>query len=193
MAKRTFAVLLIALLAGFSAPQSRAQQIPVTVDGCAKLARVVYAEVSAAAIHGPGNAGPWVIDQGPGDIAVCAQVAKTVSHAFTSAMMSAGLEVSWNRDDYSGPADRGDFCLSGFLSQCYPNQSPPLSNSILGANDALVRNSWAVVSQSVMREMYNPFSSDEVRFRDNDLKLRIGLSLRSMDNRGKYERRRDRQ
>lgn len=193
MAKRIFSVLLISLVAGNAVAQSRAQPIPVAVDGCAKLARVVYAEVSAAAIYGPGNAGPWVIDQGLGDIAVCAHVAKTVSQAFTAAMLSAGMEVSWYRDDFGGPPDRGDFCLSGFLSQCYPNQSPPLLNSSYGANDALVRNSWAVVSQAVMREMYNPFSSDEVRFRDNDLKLRIGLSLRSIDDRHhRYETRRDR-
>ncbi|MDH5499568.1 MAG: hypothetical protein OEY72_00540 [Gammaproteobacteria bacterium] len=191
MAKRMFAVLLISLAAGFPVDQSRAQQIPVSVDGCAKLARVVYAEVSAAAIYGPGDSGPWVIDQGPGDIAVCAHVAKTVSQAFTSAMISAGVEVVWQRDHYDGTADRGDFCLSGFLSQCYPNPSPPLSNSIHSANDTLIRSSWAVVSQAVMREMYNPFSSDEVRFRDNDLKLRIGLSLRSIDDRRRQEPRRN--
>ncbi len=192
MAKRIFAVLLISLIAGLPAGELRAQPIPVAIDGCAKLAKVVYAEVSAAAINGPGNAGPWVIDQGLGDIAVCSHVAKTVSQAFTSAMLSAGMEVSWHRDVYDGPPDRGDYCLSGFLSQCYPNQSPPLSNSIHGASNALVQKSWAVVSQAVMREMYNPFSSDEVRFRDNDLKLRIGLSLRSIDDhRLRHETRRD--
>jgi len=192
MAKRIFAVLLILVVAGFRASPSRAQPISVAVDGCAKLARVVYAEVSAAALYGPGSSGPWVIDQGLGDIAVCAHVAKTVSRAFTSAMMSAGLEVSWPRDSYDGTADRGDYCLSGFLSQCYPNQSPPLSNSFQAASDTLVRTSWAVVSQAVMREMHNPFSSDEVRFRDKDLKLRIGLSLRSVGDRRRHESHHDR-
>lgn len=189
MVKRISSALLVSLVSGFAVGQTLAQPVPVAVDGCAKLAQVVYAEVSAAALYGPGNSGPWLIDQGQGDIAVCAHVAKTVSQAFTSAMMSAGMEVSWHRDHYDGPPDPGDYCLSGFLSQCYPQPSPPLSNSILGAQDTLVRNSWAAVSQAVMREMYNPFSSDEVRFRDNDLKLRLGLSLRSIDDPRMYERR----
>jgi hypothetical protein len=46
-----------------------------------------------------------------------------------------------------------------------------------------VQNSWSAVMQSVMREMYNPISSDEVRFRDDDLRLRLGLSLRSLGGR----------
>ncbi|NQV87317.1 MAG: hypothetical protein HQ492_09610 [Woeseiaceae bacterium] len=183
MVKRTFAVLLISLVAGQAASYARAQIIPVAIDGCAKLARVIYAEVSAAAIYGPGNSGPWLIDLGHGDISVCAHAAKTVSQAFTAAMMSAGLEVNWRGERFDRSAERGEFCLSGFLSRCYPNQSPPLSHSTYGVNTTLVQESWTVVSQAVMREMYNPYSSDEVRFRDNDLKLRIGLSLRSIKQR----------
>ena len=189
MAKRIFAVLLVSMVAGLPNGQAGAQPVPVAVDGCAKLARLVYAEVSAATAYGPGHSGPWLIDQGQGDIAVCPHVAKTVSAAFTSAMTSVGVEVSWHGADFDGPPDRGDFCLSGFLSQCYPNQSPPLSDSIQRANDVMVQKSWAVVSQAVMREMYNPFSSDEVRFRDNDLKLRLGLALRAIDDRLESERR----
>jgi hypothetical protein len=189
MAKRTFAVLLVSLCAGVPAAYAAAQPVPVAVDGCAKLARVVYAEVSAAAIYGPGKSGPWIIDLARGDIAVCPHAAKTVSQAFTSAMLTAGLDVNWRRDGNDGPRDPGDYCLSGFLSQCYPNQRPPLSNAIYSANDTLVQKTWAVVSQAVIRDMYNPFSSDEVRFRDNDLKLRLGLSLRTIDDRLDNDRR----
>ena len=189
MAKRTFALLLTGISAALAAGHASAQPKPVAVDGCAKLARVVYAEVSAAAVYGPGNSGPWLIDSTRGDISVCSHVAKTVSRAFTAAMTSAGLDVSWRRDTYDAHAHRADYCFTGFLSQCYPNQSPPLSNSIYSANDALVQKSWAAVSQAVMREMYNPYSSDEVRFRDNELKLRLGLSLRSVGDRTENNRR----
>jgi hypothetical protein len=41
-------------------------------------------------------------------------------------------------------------------------------------------NSWTIVSEAVMSDMYNPFSSDIVSFRYDDLKLRLGLSLRSI-------------
>ncbi len=173
MAKRIFAALIAVLL--LPATQSYAQPTAIAVDGCARLARVVYAEVAAAAVYGPGKSGPWTISQGQGEISVCEHAARTVSQAFTAAMLSAGIDVSWAR----GSSNNGDFCLSHFLSQCYPDRER-FSYSTLGSDTAFVRKHWAVVSQSVMRDMYNPFSSDEVRFRDEDLKLRLGLALRSI-------------
>ncbi len=175
MAKRIFAALFTAWLVGLPATITHAQPVPVAVDGCAKLARVIYAEVFAAATYGPGKSGPWTINFGQGEISVCSHTAKTVSQAFTLAMLSAGIDVSWGRDGI----EPGDYCWSGFLSQCYPDRDR-LRYSIYGTDSAFVEKSWAVVSQSVMREMYNPFSSDEVRFRDDEMKLRLGLSLRSV-------------
>ncbi len=175
MAKRIFAALISALVLGLATPQTQAQLSPIEVDGCARLARVVYSEVSAAAVYGPNRAGPWSITLGQGELSVCGHTAKTVSQAFTSAMLSAGIDVSWPSDN----TDPGDYCLSHYLSQCYPDRNR-VSYSMNGADAAFVQKSWSVVSQSVMREMYNPFSSDEVRFRDDDLKLRLGLSLRSI-------------
>jgi len=177
MAKRMFATLVLTLMVGIPATQTHAQVKPIAVDGCAKLARVIYSEVSAAATLGSGNSGPWMIDIGRGDVAVCSSAAKTVSQAYTSAMLSAGIDVDWSR----GGGDPGDFCLSAFLSQCYPSRYP-LSTMTYSSDIAFVQNSWAIVSQAVMHEMYNPLSSNEVRFRDNDLKLRLGLSLRSVNN-----------
>jgi len=173
MAKRIFAALITVLL--LPVTQSYAQPAALAVDGCARLARVVYAEVAAAAVYGPGRSGPWIIDSGQGDIAVCTHTARTVSRAFTSAMSSAGIDVSW----VSGDAGNGDYCWSGFLSQCYPDRERS-SYSAVGRGAVFVQKSWLLVSQSVMREMFNPFSSDEVRFRDEDLKLRLGLALRPM-------------
>ena len=85
MAKRTFAALLASLIVALPASEARAQLLPITVDGCARLARVIYSEVSAAATYGPGKSGPWLIDIGNGDISVCVHAAKTVTQAFTSA------------------------------------------------------------------------------------------------------------
>ena len=175
MAKRIFAALFVALAVGVPASDARAQLKPITVDGCAKLARVVYAEVSSAALYGPQKSGPWLIDIGRGDIAVCDHTAKTVSRAFTSAMQSAAIDVSWGRS----PGTNGDFCWGGFISQCYPDRNP-LDSPTFDGSSSFVQQSWSVVSQAVMREMYNPISSDEVRFRDSDLQLRLGLSLRSV-------------
>ena len=176
MAKWIFALLATSALLGLPQHDARAQPIAVSVDGCTKLARVVYDEVFAAALYGPSSSGPWLIDIGQGDISVCTHAAKTVSRAFSSAMMSAGISVTWQ----PYPRDPGDFCLSAFLSQCYPSRYPFESPGI-GVDSAMVSQSWAIVSRAVTREMYNPISSDEVRFRDSDLRLRLGLSLRSVN------------
>lgn len=181
MAKRIFAALVVVSVFALPHTQAHAQLKPIAVDGCAKLARVIYAEVSAAALYGPQKSGPWTINLGQGDLSVCEHTARTVSRAFTSAMLNAGIDVSWG----SGDNRNGDYCWSGFLSQCYPGRdrlSPTTYGaSLYGVNDAeFVGRSWSVVSQSVMREMYNPFSSDEIRFRDDDLGLRLGLALRSI-------------
>jgi hypothetical protein len=176
--RRISATLLLSLLIGFTAIDARARTTEITVDGCAMLARAIYSEVSSAAIYGTGSAGPWLIDQERGDIVSCMSVAKTVSQAFTSAMLSAGIDINWQRSRDDGSHSRRDYCLSAFLSGCYPDQLPPSTNRVTAS---VVQNSWAVVKQAVMREMYNPISSNEVSFRSNDLKLRLGLSLRSID------------
>lgn len=175
MAKRIFAVVALLLISVVPNSNVRAEVGTYQVDGCAKLARVIYAEVSAAALYGTDQAGPWNLDIEADELLICEHAAKTVSQAFTSAMASAGIDVSWNR---SGTRN-GDFCWSGIISQCYPDREP-LGFSPLGSDADVVRRSWSIVSQAVMREMYNPYSSDEVRFRDSELKLRLGLSLRSV-------------
>ena len=137
---------------------------------------MIYAEVAAAAMYGPGRAGPWLVNPGQDEIVVCEHAAQTVSRAFTAGMMSVGIDVYWQ------PTDPGDYCLSAFLSQCYPDRYP-LEFPTASTDFSYVQRSWLVVSRSVMQAMYNPISSDEVRFRDSDLKLRLGLSLRSVDRR----------
>ena len=175
MANRNFAILLVVIMLGLTANSARAQTMSVAVDDCAALARIIYTEVSAAARYGPGSSGPWIISSGQGDIALCEHAARVVSRAFTSAMMSAGIAVYW--DNF--PQQRGDYCLSGLLSQCYPKRDSVFLVAD-NADSVLVSKIWTVVSQAVMRQMYNPFSSDEVRFRSDELKLKIGLSLRSI-------------
>jgi hypothetical protein len=95
MPKTIFAVLVAAWLAISPASAASAQTNHIAVDGCANLARIVYTEVAAAAIYGPGKSGPWKIDLGKDDISLCDHTAKTVSRAFTSALLSAGIDVNW--------------------------------------------------------------------------------------------------
>ena len=172
MTKKMLAALIVAL---FVAPAAvSATPKTIAVDGCAKLARIVYSEVSAAVRYGPRRSGPWTIDTGRGDLVVCEHVAETVSRAFASAVGTAGIDVSWGVDEDV------DYCPGGFLSRCHPNRDRR-GSSMAGARTSFVDGSWSAVTRVVMRSMYNPFSSDEVRFRVNDLKLSLGLALRPVD------------
>lgn len=153
-----------------------AQEIDVTADGCAELARAVYDEVAAAAISGPQRSGPWVIGQPFRSASVCASTTKTVSRAFRLAMSSAGVDVRWSDE----PMDPGDYCLSGFLAQCYPRGVVMTSGSI-EPNALIVHEAWSAVSQTVMRTMANPYSSNEVRFDPDHLRLQLGLALRTIE------------
>lgn len=144
----------------------------IAIDGCAELARIVYDEVQSTVVRGPGGAGPWAINSGQGDIHVCRTAAKTVSRAFVLAVQSAGVEFRW-----ADNAGTRDFCLGHYLSQCYPAPRP-----LPGMQRQFdpIGPIWLKVSQTVMSEMYNPYSSDEVHFRTDELRLRLGLSLRTV-------------
>ena len=162
MSKKTILVVFAVLLT------STVQANAIKIDGCAELARVVYDEVQASVLYGPGKSGPWYIGPEQGEIRFCDTVAETVSRAFTQAMASAGHKVYWPA---AAPGEH--LCLSAYLSQCRPGgggSMPPAQGEYLA---------WKVVSGVVMQHMYNPRSSNEVRFRSDELRLRLGLALRN--------------
>lgn len=173
MAKRIFAVLAVATICGAQSQLASAASVAIKVDGCAQLARAVYSEVFAAVQYGPNQAGPWTIDSTRGDIAVCKTASRTVSRAYTSAMQAGGFDITWR----GRGGTSGDYCDSHYLSQCYPDRSAYTTMGDM-AEPMFVRNSWSAVTHAVMQQMHNPVSSNEVRFRENELKLRLGLSLR---------------
>lgn len=185
MAKRIFAALI--MVGVFVAPVSvsYALESDIGVDGCTVLARAVYDEVHSTVSNGPGRSGPWSINIGGDEISVCKTASRTVSRAFTSAMQSAGVKVSWGGfldREWDWP-DSGGFCLSHFLSQCYPENSALGNGAVLSDSRhdmQKVQERWLAVSEAVRQQMYNPHSSNEVQFRDSDLRLRLGLSLRSI-------------
>ena len=170
------AVLFVSVLLFGGSRDADARELDAAREGCTNLARAIYSEVRASALHGTGRAGPWLIEEGGGDVQFCDHVARTVSKAFTLAMASAGIDVAWQYGAVGGQ----DYCVMRYLSQCFPDHRWSVSGS--GESKAsMVRHSWDIVARAVMREMYNPVSSDEVSFRGNDLKLRLGLSLRQIE------------
>ncbi len=140
MAKRNFAALMLASIAALAVTNNaRAQEPFIGVDGCAVLAQLVYAEVTAAAWYRSSSHRPWMSKPRATEITVCNQTTRTVSKAFTSAMTSVGAEVRWGYPS----DDPGDYCWSGFLDQCYPDRSR------LGAS----ANTWSAVSRTILRAM----------------------------------------
>jgi len=168
MAKRNLAALLLAGIVAMAVSAAASADEPFTgADGCAVLAQLVYSEVTAAAWRSPGVAPATHADAFRPDISICNRTARTVSNAYTLAMSSLGTHVQW---DYP-PGDRGDYCWSGFLDQCYPRRSP------LGGEVAI----WAAVSNAVRYAMPSGSGSDQSVFSKGAMRLSLRSALQRED------------
>ena len=175
MPTRKFTLVACAVFGIAVTGSADAQEIEVTADGCAELARAVYDEVASAAADAR-RSGPWVIGPRFRPVSTCASATRTVSRAFRLAMASTGGDVRFGRE----PMDPGDFCLSGFLPQCYPQRYPSIDGGS-APQAVIVHSAWMAVAQTVMRSMANPYSSNEIRFDPDELRLQLGLALRTID------------
>jgi hypothetical protein len=149
-----------------------AQHALIGVDGCAILATVVYAEVVQARLgYSPGS-GANLLYTGRDELALCNQSARSVTRAFSAALRSTDIHVTWGfHTGYSG-----DYCLSHFLSRCYPRANPsmpPLSKS----ERSFVMHSWQAVHDSVQTHMAQYPGSDVVRFQARELGRSIRRSV----------------
>ena len=173
MVIRTIAFTGILLLAGMVSPAAvRAQQAVVGVDGCAILASVVYTEVTQARLGFSSASGRDLLYTGRDEITLCNQAARSVTRAFTSALRAANIYVTWGFHTGYG----GDYCLSHFLSQCYPRGNPampPLSKS----EWSFVTRSWQAVHDSVGYRMAHYPGSDVARFHADELGRSIRRSV----------------
>jgi len=136
----------------------------------------VYAEITEAGLHGaraPGNR----VYPGSEETTICSQTTRTVTAAFTSSLRQMEIHVSWGH--YSGY--NGDYCLSDYLSQCYPDinpYGPPLST----ANRKFVATSWSAIFTAVSRTMVAAPATDVSRFE------RISLSDGIRSRLGKFRK-----
>jgi hypothetical protein len=173
MALRTIPVVFIVLLASIvSSAPARAQRALVGVDGCAILASVVYTEVTEARLgYSTGlNANP--LYAGRGEITLCNQATRSVTSAFASALRHTNIHVTWGFHTGYG----GDYCLSHYLSQCYPRGNramPALSKS----DRSFVMRSWQAVQDSVEYRMARYPGSDVARFQADELRRSIRRSV----------------
>lgn len=173
MVIRTIAFAGILLLAGMVSPATaRAQQALAGVDGCAILASVVYREVTQAGLGFSSGPGRDLLYSGRDEITLCNQAARSVTRAFTAALRTANIHVTWGFHTGYG----GDYCLSHFLSQCYPRGNPaipPLSKS----EWSFVTRSWQAVHDAVGYRMAHYPGSDVARFQADELGRSIRRSV----------------
>lgn len=173
MALRTISVVFILALAIIvSSAPARAQRALVGVDGCAILASLIYTEVTQARLGYSTGLNGNPLYAGRGEITVCNQATRNVTTAFASALRHANIHVTWGfHTGYSG-----DYCLSHFLSQCYPRGNrtmPALSES----DRSFVMRSWQAVHDSVQYRMARYPGSDIARFQADELRRSIRRSV----------------
>jgi len=162
-------VLMLAFAAG-NAGASLAEPF-VGADGCAILGAAVYDQIAAG---GPSGAGDGAVLRNPGDtdVVICNQTARTVTAAFSKAMSSLGIDVSWS----GARQERGDECLSAFLSQCYPNQD--IGPYGLDAVELVyVYDTWRLVQGSTARFMLFGYFSDTTVFAPGELQRAMAPSV----------------
>lgn len=170
---RTIHTICILLVAGLgSLSPARAQEPLVGVDGCAILASVVFTEVTRARLGYWSGASGDLLYAGRNEIVLCNQTTRSVTNAFAAALHRANIYVTWGfHTGYSG-----DYCLSHFLSQCYPSGDPalpPLDDS----DRSFLMQSWRAVRDSIdVRTALYP-GSDVARFRRGELGRSIRRSI----------------
>ena len=174
MTKWTFAVMCFLPLAGLVQPAAaRADNPVIGVDGCGILASVVFTEVTGAR-HGfsPGY-GSDLLYAGRNEITLCNQATRSVTGAYKAALRQSNIYVTWGfHSGYSG-----DYCLSHFLSQCYPTRDPAMP-PLTPDERSFIMRSWQAVRDSVHYRMAQYPGSDVARFGGDDLRRSIRQSMR---------------
>jgi len=170
MIPRKFTSRCLALLACLiSVHAAVAGQPTIGSDGCSALAAIVYSAVLDSGDRGSRGPDSPTLFAGLGTVAVCDTATRSVTRAFTAALRQQNIYVSWGyRSGVSG-----DYCLSHFLSQCYPDGDPRLPP--LGAGDAwYVASRWYAISDAMQQVMRVVSGNDSARFD----RLQLSQSMR---------------
>ncbi len=140
--------------------------------GCDRLEAIVYEQVLASRYGAPA-AGSVVPMPRPPMVEACASTARAVSAGYTKAMSRLAIEVSWVTPE----RQRGDVCLSHYLSQCYPNANPYLAP--YGSETySFVVSSWNAVRDTVYRSMPDGVATDVSRFSAQAFERQLRSQLR---------------
>jgi hypothetical protein len=159
--------------------------VPAHADsGCEVLKELVKTSVYASAtefagdrpmlrVHTSGRSG--AVGSILSGRQACGSTIEATTEAFSESLASLGMPVAWN---HQPPMDRGDYCLSHDIRQCYPSQSP-LFPSLSPNQLAFVHDAWKGVRDAVASQMpYGP-ASNLSQFTGGSLDSALGQNLRS--------------
>ena len=164
MTSRNLAALMLFCIAALTQTNTGQAQEPfIGTDGCADLAKLVYAEVTEATWYGTGGFRSLHDKASERQIKVCHRTTTTVSKAFVSAMASIGEPIRWGQPSI-GP---GDVCLSIFLDQCYPDRNR------LGSAD----KTWSAIRSTIKQAMPNGIATDQSIFKIGTLRSALRFAL----------------
>ena len=168
MAKRNFALLAVILAAwAFPANSATKNTLAFPVDGCALLMSAVKSTVGRSDAFSQSIVEPEVAMPSRH----CRSAVASTTSAFKSAMLDAGITMSWQQHSMVS----GDFCFSYRLSECYPRVD--FSNGGTTAAEAnFVAESWLAVRKSV--SSFSPYGSsgDTISFDENELRRSLRLA-----------------
>ena len=180
MAKGTFAIVAILATALGAAHTATAN----AANGCVILEELVRKSVHVSATEyrtdRPATRMPSfgrtgsVGSTGSGNQA-CPNTAEVTTRAFSQALGALNMPITWNR---RGPMDRGDYCLSGDLSQCYPSQDP-LNPSLPPHQLAFVFDAWKGVRTAVAKQMPFGTATGLAHFTSDSLEVALTSNLQS--------------
>jgi hypothetical protein len=131
---------------------------PYEDAGCARLEAIVYEQVLASRYGLPAAGSIVPMPRSP-MVEACASTTRAVSAGYTKAMSRLAVEVTWLTPE----RQRGDVCLSHFLSQCYPDVNPYLAPDGSDTHRFVV-GSWNAVRDTVVRTMPDGVATDVSRF-----------------------------
>jgi hypothetical protein len=169
MAKRIFAAAAILTVILLMAHVQTA-----SADGCELLKNLVRTSVHASAVEVPAHRSSGAVGSISSGRQTCAETAKATTVAFTEALSALNMPVMWS----STLMDRGDYCLSHDLRQCYPSQYP-LQPSLPPNYVAFVYDAWSGVRKAVASQMPFGTAAGLSEFTSGSLDAALSSSLRT--------------
>lgn len=161
---------IVSVFASGASQSSQARKEPIGTDGCVVLGQIVYLQLASAGNLG-GASARVSHEMQPSNAITCDRTARSATMGYSKALSTLNVFVVWQ----SPGTQAGDFCHSGDLSQCYPeqNQLAPFGT----ANAKFIRDSWDAVRNTLLATMPTGSATDVSLFSESNLDRQLGNKL----------------